>query len=419
MTPADDRVADRDPSIRGLRTVLTAAALREWVSDLPLEGLEATYVRYKPGTSCLVAYEARIEGRETHFYARAQAQDAADKLPTKPVGDPRDDPRRWSLPLPELNVALIGWGADRRLRALDRLADDDARPRLLERLLPEQPQLWQADISLIRYKPERRLVARVDGDHGPAAALKAHDGAAWRHAARAAKHSSSQPPLRVAKRLGRSPRRRVVALGWGAGEHLDDVLESRDPAAEELSRVGEAIAALHGQPSRKLPRVGAQHEARAVQAAAAAVATLCPELEADVSEVVTELASAVGPAAESGPIHGDFTPDQVRLSPDAIVLLDLDRASVGDSAADLATFEAALELAVVRGNVPRARADAALAGLYDGYNRTADRAAPPQPELVAAALIKLAPLPFRERAPEWPAETECLVRRARELLDRA
>ena len=418
MTPADDRVADRDPSIRGLRTVLNPAALREWVSDLPLEGLEATYVRYKPGTSCLVAYEARIEGRETHFYARAQAEDAADKLPRESVGDPRGDPRRWSLPLPELNMALIGWGADRRLRALDRLADDDARPRLLERLLPEQPQLWRADISLIRYKPERRLVARVDGDNGPAAALKAHAGAAWRQAARAAKDIRSQPPLRVAKRLGRSPRRRVVALEWVAGEHLDEVLESRDPAVEELSRVGEAIAALHSQPSRKLPRAGAR-EARAVQAAAAAVATLCPELEADVNEVAAEVASAVGAAAESGPIHGDFTPDQVRLSPDAVVLLDLDRASVGDSASDFATFEAALELAVVRGRVPRARADAALAGLYDGYKHAADRAAPPRPHLVAAALIKLGPLPFRERAPQWPAETACLVRRARESLDRA
>ena len=419
MTSADDRVADRDPSIRGLRTVLSPAALRERISHLPLEKLEATYVRYKPGTSCLVAYEARIRGTKTHFYARAQADDAADKLPADPVGDPSADPHRWSRPLPELDAALIAWGADRRLRVLDRLADDGARPRLLKRLLPEHPELWQAELSVLRYKPERRLVARVDTTTGAAAAIKAHAGDAWKQAAKGAKGIKSRTPLRVAKRLGRSARHRLVALEWVEGEALEHALASRDVAPDELSRVGEALAALHDQPSGSLPRAGATSEARAVQAAATAVATLCPELEACASEIAAEVATSVGAAAESGPVHGDFTPDQVRLSSDAIVVLDLDRASVGDPATDLATFEAWLELAVVRDQIPRAQADAAFAALCDGYERATGREARPRPQLVAHALIKLAPLPFRERAPQWPAETEHLVRRARESLNRA
>ena len=45
-----------------------------------MRGAEAVYLRYKPGTSCLVGYRVRLGGGETLAYARASRLDQPDKV---------------------------------------------------------------------------------------------------------------------------------------------------------------------------------------------------------------------------------------------------------------------------------------------------------------------------------------------------
>jgi aminoglycoside phosphotransferase (APT) family kinase protein len=98
--------------------------------------------------------------------------------------------------------------------------------------------------------------------------------------------------------------------------------------------------------------------------------------------------------------HGDFSAYQVLVDGDRVALVDLDEAVLADPARDLASFAATLGREVVGGRLTAAVAAATQEELLAGYgpvDRSALRA------WTAAALVRLAPEPFRYREPGWPA----------------
>ena len=118
------------------------------------------------------------------------------------------------------------------------------------------------------------------------------------------------------------------------------------------------------------------------------------------------------------PIHGDFYAPQVLLSDGSAAVIDLDRAALGDPSVDLGTFLAHLEREVCAGRLPDGYSTQMTDALLEGYGRGAER---PGTEDVttqaAAALLRLAQQPFREREPDWPTQTAALLTRAEDLLD--
>src|SRR5688500_15720912 len=68
LWPADAQLAPRDRDLPQLATLLDADALRSAIqSCLPqvrLRSATPTYVRYKPGTNCLVAFELIAAGMD-------------------------------------------------------------------------------------------------------------------------------------------------------------------------------------------------------------------------------------------------------------------------------------------------------------------------------------------------------------------
>src|SRR5438093_582994 len=68
LCPADTDLVRRDPALPGLALLLDpdafAADLRQAVPGIEVEGGRITYVRYKPGTSCLVGYRLAAAGYE-------------------------------------------------------------------------------------------------------------------------------------------------------------------------------------------------------------------------------------------------------------------------------------------------------------------------------------------------------------------
>src|SRR4051794_3279027 len=84
LCPADTDLVRRDSALPGLATLLDpdafAAALCRAVPGLGVEGGRITYVRYKPGTSCLVGYRLATAGKVVIVAAAAFRSDAADKL---------------------------------------------------------------------------------------------------------------------------------------------------------------------------------------------------------------------------------------------------------------------------------------------------------------------------------------------------
>ncbi|HEV8116098.1 MAG TPA: phosphotransferase, partial [Acidimicrobiales bacterium] len=180
----------------------------------------------------------------------------------------------------------------------------------------------------------------------------------------------------------------------------------------DVDAVGAALARLHAlQPDRRLPRIDGHDAWSAAVEAAEAVAVLVPALGKRACRLAHRLGRALAalpPAARV--VHGDFSPDQVVLTDNGVAIIDFDSAAVADPALDLGSFAADLDRAELEHRLPVGRAATAAAELVDGYHRAGG--APVDHGVAAhraAALLRLAVLPFRERQPEWPVAIEAIL----------
>src|SRR3990172_4956978 len=84
LSPSDADLVRRDPALAGLATVLDAealvAALRRSLPEACLGAAEITYLKYKPGTNCLVGYRLEVSGIAVEAYAKAYRLDVESKL---------------------------------------------------------------------------------------------------------------------------------------------------------------------------------------------------------------------------------------------------------------------------------------------------------------------------------------------------
>ena len=163
--------ADRD--LLALPRVLDTEALMKQLgngSSTPFADKAAKrYIRYKPGTNCLVAYELEREGRATSVYAKAFSGDFDIKY-DKAVqieNDAESMPKHlWIFPNEKLLVRRFP--NDGKLASLQRLADRESRRAFLQRLLPLRPEFWDSEYVELAYKPERRYVCRIQCPSGSA-----------------------------------------------------------------------------------------------------------------------------------------------------------------------------------------------------------------------------------------------------------
>lgn len=426
----DAELARRDPALPGLATLLDddafASALRSAAPDAGLETAHASYARYKPGTSCLVSYRLDVGGAEVDAYARAHPLDDLAKLePARGRADTSGPPWRTPVLLAELGIAVYPFPHDRRLRSLAGLADPGRRRALLARALPERPDLWEAGLRRLRYKPERRFVAELTADTGARALLKAYDDGDYRGASRNAKVFVSRGSLRVAQRLGRSPGRRVLVTEWLPGRELMEGLAGEAPDLDATAMAGAALAELHGQRPHRPGHHTSQGEAETVHEAAGAVGAVCPALAERARRLAVAIAAELAATAFAAvTIHGDFSADQVLVGDGTAAIVDLDHAVRSDPRTDLGSFTARLERDVLAGKLSSGRANAATAALLDGYR---DRARGEfdgvkrgtgwiRPH-TAARLLRLAPEPFRYREQDWHDGVEALLTRVQAILD--
>lgn len=422
LSPADANVARRDPVLPGLPLLLDDEAMTQilranWLAEVA--DVRACYVRYKPGTSCLVSYQCLLAGSPVGFYAKGYPQNAGAKLDK--AGQRLAAQNRWPLAgfvLREPAVAVFPSPADQVLTSLALVAPEGDRAQMLSRILPNQPELWHVAPKTLRYKPERRYVAQLVADGEPVALLKLYDRGHYRAALRNAKGFTSQGPLRIAQRLGRSHHHRALVLAWLPGRPLASVLREPTPIDERLPMVGAALAQFHGQRPRRLPKLRQKDELRSLQAAVRAATTVAPDLAPRIEALIRRLAPRLPQVSASlASIHGDFSADQVLLTDTNAAMLDLDRAARSHACADLGSFAAALERDVLRGTLTASRPAAAMDALIEGYRRAGGRVEIASiPLYTAAGLLRLAVSPFRSREPDWPRRIKAIVARAEAMV---
>ncbi|MFQ5570226.1 MAG: phosphotransferase [Rhodothermales bacterium] len=421
----DMALARRDPALPGLPTLLNPdafiTALRRSMPEIGIEAARPVYVRYKPGMNCLVAYRLEGHGTEHRVYAKAHRRRDLTKLQKareKPGMDTAFGPG--CRVLEDLALVVSFFPNDLKLSVLRRLGDDATRLRLLRRVFPDRPALWTGTVQPLRYKPERRFVARLFAEGATGAALKFFTGSGYESADAGSRVFHPCGPLRLAARIGRSRRHRILAYEWLPGRLLSHALNEEAVPHAEVATVGAALAALHGQQPDRLPALTRSMETAALLAVAESLSVLCPPLAARARSLAARFAQILQSLPEVRvPIHGDFYAKQILLSGSTAAFLDFDRSVRGDPAADAGNFIAHLERDRLRGTLTAERVRQVRDALLEGYRHETTVPLPSDriDFYTASGLFQLAPHPFRFREPDWPARTEAMLDRVEALLD--
>lgn len=414
LSEADAAVVAREQALPGLALLLDASRMREALDALApdegITGVTPTYLRYKPGTSCVAGFRVeRRSGAPVELYAKAF--DAAHFAVVK--ARPKWPAHSASFALAPkvmdtLQVVVLGLQHDPKLKALRHLSGPGTSAKLLRKLLPRHdPGSLQLDV--LRYKAERRFVGRLSQAQEPTAVLRVYAAQHFGAALVGASFGSAAGGPRL---LGVQAEQHMLAVSWLPGAVLCPQAGTV-PAVLAMERVGVALARLHDSDLVHPLRRSRELDAQAVRRAVEGLAALCPELGGRARSLANAVVAALADTPlEARLIHGDFSADQAIDTGEAIRLIDWDHAAGGDAAADLGSFCARLEMQVIDGVVSRDDADAALRAFREGYANTV-RHEPATVELqTAGALLQLAAEPFRRRCADWP-------RRVQALLDRA
>jgi hypothetical protein len=421
---SDAAIARRDPMLPGLATLLDPEAfgdaLRRAAPGVLLKSVRPVYAKYKPGTNCLMGYRCRVNGDDVNVYAKAYPLSAMKKMVKArerpgvagPLGP-------GSLALDEISTVVSVYPNDAKVKALPLIADEESRSLVLREIFPDRPELWQGRVSHLAYKPERRLVARLDNGNGPQAVLKTYTLHGYEAPRRLSQRFTSRGALRLAPDLGRTDRHQTLAFGWLPGRLLSDAILDPSFSAGALEPVGAALAELHAQDAGGLPRQTGADVAAALLAEADTLGALVPEIAPRAQILAQRLAARMTATAQCDhPVHGDFHARQVLLADDTAAILDLDQTVQGDPYDDLALFLAHLEREVIRGHLMPERVPALREGLLAGYVAVAGREIDISHlnTYTATILLRLSPRFFRYREPDWPDRIEKTVARAEAIL---
>ena len=403
-----------DRALPGLRSALRGDAVgvllaeRLWQPADALELVSCTpcYVRYKPGTNCLVQYRLRLrelrsrrslelpvhaklyaDGRAERLWSkgtlRGLARRAAELNPDPPVGR--------ALHLPELKAIVQVYPVDATLPSLARVASEEG----MRAALHHAAIRTGADaLELVRYKPARKALLRC-----PTRGLFAKLHVDWRgRLAYRAGRALLDTGCPVAEPIMYLPNLRMVVHAEAAGRRLgDDHDAARLEAGAEAA--GALLARLHATSVAGLPVHTLEDEAACLIAAARAIAAVHPRLADSAFRLAAECSRlfAEVPAA-SATCHGDFDDDQVLVSADDVVLLDLDSIRVSHPLLDVGRFLARLST--------RGSASAPRLAFLGAYGEASGARIDSFALFEAAALLRLAIEPFRRLDPAWPEAVE-------------
>jgi aminoglycoside phosphotransferase (APT) family kinase protein len=404
LSPADQAICERDPALPGLPFILDAA---EFARVLGLPDLVLSYLRYKPGTSCTAAF---VDPERGPMAAYAYTPERYAEVRRREEWRADTD----VVMLDEACIAVIPARLDRKLKALRRFGDDAHRAKVLRRLIGRGSGISEGDFDILRYKPGRRLVVRLDVKGRPRAALKVIGAADYNQALIGAVGAAAQGGARL---LGCDAGRGVLVTSWIAGDPLCPAATGRAPARTMVAETGAALAKLHAATFRPAAKVTRADELDALGDVEPAMSALHADLGREAGRLAGMIASRLETSDYATTlIHGDFSADQVVHSGKRPIILDWDRAARGDPASDFGTFLARLDAQVADGVLTPDDAEAINMALVDGYGAAAGRL----PEGIALqharSLLMLATEGFRIRHPNWPERTGVLLERAAGLL---
>ncbi|MDQ3443200.1 MAG: phosphotransferase, partial [Chloroflexota bacterium] len=301
--------------------------------------------------------------------------------------------------IPELNGLLQVYPVDYDLKSLARVTDPAWIGDRIGRALSDRSIAVSGQPGLIRYKPERKALIRYDLDHAPYDRLygKLHADdrgvhlAVWTTALIDA--GVATPPVVVSL-----PERQFIAHAEAVGLPLAALRGSAgyarwmEPLAGSMRELQQVE--LPGLRSHRLA-----DEIAAVKETARFLGTIAPRLAIRLDRVTNDIAARLSGVSDLlHTTHGDFYDDQAVVSGSCLALIDLDEMRLAHPAIDAGNMLAHLISGQDRGDDV-----AGAAAAFREAVLTRDPAlAPNLAAFEAAALLRLAPGPFRRLEPDWP-----------------
>lgn len=425
LTNADKKIIARDMDLPGLFLLLDPEALLARLQNLPRFNhavkADIRYLRYKPANSC--ACTVRIElgnGSYLHYYAKAltrerfvESWNRSSRQKLIKAGDPLAP-----LAIPDGCIMLLHPAYDREIGHLKWLINEEYRLRLLKTCsLPEiNHESWHVDI--LRYKPERRLVAKVSRDNRPVAIIRTATPKAFGKMLVGSAFGVAHGGMSL---LGADGATCTLATGWQKGRSLcpeNGIL----PSGELVKKLARKLGRIHRSSNRHPIKYTWQDEMQSLYGVMNTFKSILPEHTEWFQKLLeqTEQGGQEIPACFSL-IHGDFSLDQIvqrqnKAGEIKLHILDWDRSSCGHPFFDLAAFRARLELQVIEGFIDRWQADEILTVLFDTYKEEVNNDLSGLHWFVASALLRLATEPFRKRDPNWEHYTLQLLQRTEDIL---
>lgn len=412
----DQSVAHRDSALPCLADLLDNRRL----SELLGEPVHITRVRYKPGTSALVAFRRTRNGRHDYGWAMTRTPDGNSKLYRREhYSSTHGGDIRLLRPAegrPDALVAVGGFEDDWALNVNLQWLRDHGLDRLgiLHRT---RSSLVSGAATIVRYKPERRLVLV---DHSPAGSIVIKTAAQpFNHARQL--HFWQQlnqygvPLLPQLGDAGCSDHGISASPAWGDGDlaAVDDDHGAR--------RAGEALARLHNiaDHTDSHPADSPASFLSQLIATRTMITALLPALEEPATTLAARLSDQLQEHTRPGNrvlLHGDFSPDQVLVSVQDVRIIDFDRAHAGVPETDLGSFAAVEEITAPRPDTNTV-GGSKTAHLIEGYIQAGGRFSPAGMDAWAAFRLFTGSVdPFRDRAPDWAADTAWHIARALELV---
>lgn len=439
--PADNRLP-------GLTTSLDAGIMGSILGDhfkktgRELSDCRISYIRYKPRTNCIIAYQLRFNdllpfgGKELPVYMKLFTAEEYETAAEK-AGFHRwanfHETGEYRL-LPDLQAIIYFFPNDTLIDGLRIVENNKKIQRILYQYYTKySPDSWRISdrklkFEIMRYKPERRAVIRFDTravrhtdgrkeSLSVYARIYADDGGRRIYGLqkRLFRFSLEDRRYKIAEPLVYLPDRKIFMMERLSGRSFLDFLRGGD--ADALEKTAVALAALHEIELDDLPAlVNADLAGRS-----AASHDMLAEIIPEASQRAREIHEAILRNAdnfhevERSFIHGDFYHGQVIIDENIAGIIDFDRSRVGDPAEDIGNFIAHLKLLRFKGMIIGEETEAHFIKSYEkarGVKLDADRIG----FRTAVSLYELAVNPFRGLEPEWRATTKFILKECQSLL---